>query len=82
MADPAFVRNVAFTKLYLGEAYTAAGAVHEAAAAVGDAAALAARNRSARLVERLGAARDRLMRSRVPSVVRDLDEQLHAYGLR
>lgn len=82
MANPAFVRNLAFTKLYLGDAYTAAGAVHEAAAAIGDAAALAARNRSARLVEWLWAARDRLGQRQVPSVVRNLNEQLHTYGLK
>jgi tetratricopeptide (TPR) repeat protein len=81
MADPAFVRNLAFTELYLGEAYLGAGDVHEAAAAVGEAAALAARNRSARLVERVWAARDQLAQCRAPSVVRDLDERLHAYGL-
>jgi hypothetical protein len=82
MANPAFVRNLAFTKLYLGDAYTAAGAAHEAATAIGDAAALAARNRSARLVEQLWGARDRLKHCRAPTVVQNLDEQLHAYGLR
>src|SRR5262249_62419078 len=81
MKDPAFVRNLAFTKLYLAEAYTAAGGIHEAAAAIGDAAALATRNRSVRLVGRVQAARRQLARCGVPSVVRDLDERLHAYGL-
>ena len=80
-ADPAFVRNYAFTHLYLGEAYTAAGGIHEAAAAIGEAAALAARNRSARLVGRVRTARDRLAQCHVPWVVRDVDERLHAYGL-
>jgi tetratricopeptide (TPR) repeat protein len=81
MADPSFVRNLAFTELYLGEAYMAAGDIYEAAAAVGEAAMLTARNRSARLVERVWAARDQLAQCRAPSVVRDLDERLHAYGL-
>ncbi|MGH3844477.1 MAG: hypothetical protein ACRDS0_23970 [Pseudonocardiaceae bacterium] len=80
-ADPAFVRNFAFTKLYLGEAYTAAGGLQEAAATIGEAAVLTARNRSARLVGRVRAARDQLAQYQVPSVVRGLDEQLHAYGL-
>lgn len=35
MVNPAFVRNHAFTKLYLGDAYTAAGAVPEAAETIG-----------------------------------------------
>lgn len=81
IVDPAFVRNFAFTQLYLAEAYTAAGGIHEAAATIGKAAALTARNRSARLVGRVGAVRDQLAQYHVPSVVRDLDEQLHAYGL-
>lgn len=81
IADPTFVRNFAFAKLYLGEAYTAAGGIHEAAATIAEAAALAVRNRSARLVGRVRSARDQLARCQVPSVVRDLDEQLHAYGL-
>ncbi len=80
-ADPAFVRNFAFTHLYLGEAYTAAGGIHEAAAAIGEAAALTARNRSARLAGRVQAARDHVAQCHVPSVVQGLDEQLHAYGL-
>ena len=82
IANPAFVRNLAFTKLYLGDAYAAAGAAHEAATAIGNAAALAARNRSARLVEQLRSARDRLKHCRAPTVVQTLDEQLHAYGFR
>jgi DNA-binding XRE family transcriptional regulator/tetratricopeptide (TPR) repeat protein len=81
IADPAFVRNFAFTNLYLGEAYTAAGGIHEAAAAIGEAAALTARNRSARLVGRVRAARDHVAQYRVPSVMQGLDEQLRAYGL-
>ena len=80
-ADPAFVRNFAFTHLYLGEAYTAAGGIHEAAAAIGEAAALTARNRSARLAGRVQAARDHVAQYHVPSVVQGLDEQLHVYGL-
>jgi hypothetical protein len=80
-ADPVFVRNFAFKYLYLGEAYTAAGGIHEAATAVGEAAALTARNRSARLVGRVQAARDRVAQYHVPSVVQGLDERLHAYGL-
>jgi predicted protein tyrosine phosphatase len=81
MANPAFVRNLAFTQLYLGDAYMAAGAAPEAAVAIGDAAALAAHNRSARLVEQLRAARDRLAQCRALAVIKSLDEQLHSYGL-
>lgn len=81
MANPAFVRNLAFTQLYLGDAYMAAGAAQEAAAAIGDAGALAARNRSARLVEQLRGACDRLTHCRAPLVVQSLDERLHSYGL-
>jgi hypothetical protein len=81
IADPAFVRNFAFKKLYLAEAYTATGDIHEAAVTIGETAALTARNRSARLVGRVGAARDQLAQYHVPSLVRGLDEQLHAYGL-
>lgn len=81
-ANPAFVRNLAFTKLYLGDAYTATGAAQEAAAVIGEAAALAVHNRSARLVQRLRAAGNRLARWQRLPVVRHLDEQLHTYGLR
>lgn len=81
MANPAFVRNHAFTKLYLGDAYTAAGAVPEAAQTIGDAAELAVRNPSARLVGQLRAARGRLAECRMPSVIRGLDERLRVYGL-
>ena len=57
-----FVRNQAFSTLHLGNAYIESGEIEEAARVIGNGAELAARNRSARLVELLRQSRGRLDR--------------------
>ncbi len=79
--EPSFVRNLAFTKLFLGNAYTAAQEIDEAASLIGEAAVLAAQNRSARLLESLRSARQELNPWLRSAAVRRLDEQLRACRL-
>jgi tetratricopeptide (TPR) repeat protein len=81
LVDPSFVRNLAFTKLFLGDAYMAAKEIDRATGAIGEAAALTVQNRSARLLERLRSTRQRLSPWQGSTAVRRLDEQLHAYRL-
>jgi hypothetical protein len=65
----------------LSAAYTADGEVDEAARVVGEAAALAARNRSTRVIDVLGQARAGLRQWRDTPAVRELDDKLMAYNL-
>jgi len=79
--DSSFVRNAALTTLDLGIGYLRLGDVDVAADGVGDAAALAARNRSARLAGRVREARRRLDPWRDRASVTHLTERLACYGL-
>ncbi len=81
LVDPSFVRNLAFTKLFLGDAYVAAKAIDQAASVIAEAAALALQNRSARLLDRLQSTRRQLNPWERTTAVRRLDEQLHACHL-
>jgi hypothetical protein len=75
------VRNVAITTLDLGIAHVRLGEVDEAARMTAQAAQLAVRNRSARLVELIRTARASMQRwHRLPEV-RALDDQMAAYGM-
>jgi hypothetical protein len=53
LVEPSFVRNFAFTKLFLGDAYMAANEIDQAAVIIREAVGLAAQNRSARLLTHL-----------------------------
>ncbi|KWX01257.1 hypothetical protein LI90_2285 [Carbonactinospora thermoautotrophica] len=75
------MRNLAFTKLFLGDAYTATKEIDQAAIVIGEAAALAVQNRSARLRERLRSAIERLSPWRRSAAVRQLHERLRTYHL-
>lgn len=76
-----FVRNRAFSTIYLGNAYLAAGDLEQAAATVGDGAALAARNRSARVLQTIDQARAGMSPWESTPAVRELDAKLASYGL-
>jgi len=75
-----FVRNHAFGTLHLGNAYIESGEIEEAARVIGEGAELAARNRSARLVELLKRSRGRLERWQRTPAVTALDERLESYS--
>jgi len=81
LIDPSFVRNRAFSTLRLGSAYVESNDVDQAARLVGQAATLAARNRSARLVGELRTTRGQLQPWAKTKAVRELDELVVAYGL-
>jgi DNA-binding XRE family transcriptional regulator len=76
-----FVRNRAFSTIHLGNAYLAAGEVELAATVVGDGAALAARNRSARVVQTIAQTRAGMKHWQDTPAVRELDAKLVSYGL-
>ncbi|BCJ65712.1 hypothetical protein GCM10009779_02450 [Polymorphospora rubra] len=81
--NTSFVRNLAMTTLRLGIARLRATKpdIAQAAKAIGDAARLAAHNRSARLVERLQRGWRELEPWHNEPEVKDIREQLVAYGL-
>jgi transcriptional regulator with XRE-family HTH domain len=81
MVDTSFVRNRAFTMSYLSTAYAAADQIEDAADCLGDAALLATRNHSARLVKQVRSTRAGLAPWADSRAVRRLDERLQAYGL-
>lgn len=81
LVEPAFVRNFAFTKLFLGDAYMAANEIDQAAVIIGEAVSLAAQNRSARLLTHLRSAHQKLKPWQNFSAVRELDDQLQTYHL-
>jgi hypothetical protein len=81
LLDGSFVRNVAFSTLALADAHVRARDVDRAAQALGDAGELVARNRSARLTQRLRAGRSQLAQCGSVKAVRTLDDRLAAYGL-
>ncbi|HET9257862.1 MAG TPA: hypothetical protein VFO16_22045 [Pseudonocardiaceae bacterium] len=76
-----YARNTAMTILDLGEAYARCDEIDEAARLFGDASEIAARNSSARLLERLKQGRAELEPWRHTSAVRDLDDRLASYAL-
>ena len=78
LSDRSFVRNTAFTYLYLGRAHLQTGEVEQATVFVGDAVELTARNRSARLMEEVqGTLRD-LQQWHDSKAVQELLERSHA----
>ncbi len=81
LVGSSFVRNQAFSTVHLGNAYLATGELEQAARVVGDGAALAVRNRSARVVQTIGHARARMRPWQDTSAVRELDAKLVSYGL-
>jgi tetratricopeptide (TPR) repeat protein len=81
LIDPSLVRNLAFTKLFLGDAYAAAKEVDQATSVIGEAAALVTQNRSTRLVQRLRTTRKKLDPWQESAAVQRLDEQLRFYRL-
>lgn len=68
------------TTLYLSNAHGQLKEIDQAASALGDAAELAARNCSARLMDRLQQTRAALRPWETARAVRDLDERLRFYG--
>jgi ATP/maltotriose-dependent transcriptional regulator MalT len=76
-----FVRNQAFSTFHLGNALVATGELAEGARVIGDAAALAARNRSPRLVQTLTKTHSSLQTWHSSIAVRELNDQLAVYGL-
>jgi tetratricopeptide (TPR) repeat protein len=81
LLDHSFVRNRAFTALRAGSAYLASGEIDHAARLVGQAARLAAHNGSARLIQEFRATYGHLRPWANSRAVRDLDDELVAYGL-
>ena len=79
--ESAFVRNQAFSTIYLGNAYLAADELEQAATVLGSGAALAARNRSARLVHTIARSRADMDQWRDTPAVRELDAKLADYRL-
>jgi hypothetical protein len=78
-ADPAFVRNVALTRL--AGAFAQMGEPGKACEQIGDAADLAARNNSPRLIRVLAETRQQLRPWDTTPDVDGLDERLRALGL-
>lgn len=76
-----FVRNQAFSAIHLGNAYLTAGELEQAVSVVGDGAALAARNRSARVMQTIAQTRANMRLWRDTPAVRELDAKLASYGL-
>jgi DNA-binding XRE family transcriptional regulator len=81
LVGSSFVRNQAFSTIHLGNAYLAAGELEQAAQTLGDGAALAARNRSARVVQTIERARASMRLWQDTPAVRELDATLVSYGL-
>lgn len=80
LSDPSFVRNRAFEMVHLGTAYIQSQQAEAAACILSQAADIAARNGSARLVEMLRQARHRLRQWDQVPAIKDLDDRLAAYG--
>jgi transcriptional regulator with XRE-family HTH domain len=80
LVDPSFVRNQAFGTLHLGNAHIQRREIEAAASRFSEAADLAARNRSARVVDLLLRSRSRLDPWQHSRPVKELDERLAAYG--
>jgi hypothetical protein len=80
LIDPSFVRNQALSMLYISNANIQLNEVDQATSVLGDAAELAARNRSARLTDRLFETRAALRPWDTTRAVQELDERLRLYG--
>ncbi|MGY4099035.1 helix-turn-helix domain-containing protein [Nocardia sp. R16R-3T] len=80
LIDPTFVRDRAFSVLELGNAYIVQREIEAAASAIADAANLAKKNQSGRLVEALRNARSDLAPWQDSIKVRELDQELAAHG--
>ena len=80
-ADPAFVRNVALTRLAQASAYAQMGEPGKACEQIGDAAGLACQNNSPRLIRALAGTRQQLSPWDTTPDVASLDERLRAMGL-
>lgn len=78
--DRSYVRNIAFNTVYLGQAQLASRDVDATAESLGDAAALAVHNHSARLVSHIHHLRTELEPWNDTRAVHQLDERLHGYG--
>lgn len=81
LVGSSFVRNRAFSTIGLGKAHIAAGDIDEAARVIGEGAALAIRNRSTRVIDRLSRARASMQAWQYTPAVKELDDKLIAYGL-
>ncbi|MGH3695517.1 MAG: helix-turn-helix transcriptional regulator [Pseudonocardiaceae bacterium] len=81
LLDDSYVDKLAYCGVFLGKAHLQSGEVEEAARVVGDAAGLAAKTRSVRLVTELRATRTRMQPWQGTQAVAVLDDQLKAYGL-
>ncbi|MGH3797505.1 MAG: helix-turn-helix transcriptional regulator [Pseudonocardiaceae bacterium] len=79
--DDSFVYGRALCNLHLGNAYLQSTEIDKAACAVGSAAEIAAKTRSARLVKELRITRASMQPWRNTQAVKALDDQLAAYGL-
>ncbi|MGH3873647.1 MAG: helix-turn-helix transcriptional regulator [Pseudonocardiaceae bacterium] len=79
--DKSFVDGYAVCTLHLGNALLQSREIDEAARVVGDAARLAAKTRSPRLVRELRATRTRMQPWQGTQAVSALDDQLTGYGL-
>lgn len=78
--NKSYVDGYALCTLRLGSSYLQVGEVEEAAQVIGSAVTLAARNRQARLVKELHAARARMQPWQDTQAVKALDERLVAAG--
>lgn len=74
--DDSFVRGIAFGALRLGAAHLQAGEIEEAARIITEAALLATKNRSIRLMHEVRAVRARMEPWKDTRAVRELDERL------
>jgi hypothetical protein len=81
LLDRSRARSLAMTIVKLCEAQVRCNEIDEAARLLGDAGDIAARNSSARLVERLEQARVGMRPWQHTAAVRALDERLASYGL-
>lgn len=79
--DNSFVRSLGFCTFFLGNARLQCGEIEEAARVVGDAAGLAVRTRSVRLVKELRTTRARMQPWQDTHAVKELDDRLATYGL-
>ncbi|MGH3697457.1 MAG: hypothetical protein ACRDRX_26325 [Pseudonocardiaceae bacterium] len=79
--DPSYARNLAMTIVDLGKARVQGNEIDEAARLFGDAGEIAARNSSARLVERLKQGRAELQPWKRTPAVRHLDDRLASYAV-
>ncbi len=79
--DPAFPRRVALTIVDLARARARSGEVNESVRLLGEAADIAARNSSTRLITRLQQGRAELQSWQHTTAVRELDDRLVSCGL-